>query len=247
MMNKNLSNGVIKSSPKKWSGDEINNLKKLKDSGLHIEEIAKKLNRTKTSVQIKWKRLHKKENAYNKKHRREKYLVNEMFVKEINPSSILDVYAAKSFYKNNSICKNIKVIDNDKDSNFMCDFNLNAIELLHKFRNRKFDLVDLDPYGSAFDCFDYALQIAQKGIVITFGEVGHKRWKRCDFVKDRYNINTIEDFKSDKFSNYIIKRGLIFKKNITTKYVCNFRNILRVYFLINKIEKKRASGIEYFE
>ena len=132
-----------------------------------------------------------------------------------------------------------------KDKKNICDYNLESIDFLHKFRNKKIDLVDLDPYGSCFECFDYALKIAQKGLIITFGEVGHKRWKRSDFVEHRYNIKTINDFSNKKFINYIIERSLIFNKKLTPIFQANFKNILRVYFEI-KIIKKSNSGKKYF-
>ena len=245
-MNKNLINGTIKSIPKKWAKEEVELLLNLKENGCSVSEIANKLDRTETSVNIKFKRVNKKNDNYNDKHRKEKYMMNELFVQEISPSSILDAYAGNSFYKNSVICKGIKVTDNDKDDEKKCDYNLNSIDFLHKLKNKKFDLVDLDPYGSAFECFDYALQISQKGLIITFGEVGHKRWRRSDFIKHRYNIKSLEEFTDNKFIDYIIRRGLIYNKKITVKHIGNFRNILRVYFLVENI-KKSVSGKEYFQ
>lgn len=244
-MNKNIINGTIKSIPKKWDEEEIELMWNLKQKGYSISKIANKLNRTETSVNIKLKRVNKKNDNYNPEHRKEKYAMNKLFIRNISPSSILDVYAGNSFYKNSVFCNEIKVIDNDKDSKYKCDYNLNSIDFLHEFKNKKFDLVDLDPYGSAFECFDYALQIAQKGLIITFGEVGHKRWKRSDFVKHRYDIKSLKEFTDNKFVDYIIKRGLIFNKKITVKHIGNFRNILRVYFLVETITKS-VSGKEYF-
>ena len=146
-MNKNLLNGVIKSIPKKWEEKEIQFLQKLKKDGLTIKEIAKKLNRTETSIAIKNKRINQNNDDYNKTHRKQKYLLNERFIEIIKPETIFDVYAGNSFYKNNINTKNIKVVDNDKNSKNICDYNLDSLDFLHKFRNKKIDLVDLDPYG----------------------------------------------------------------------------------------------------
>ncbi len=245
-MNKNLLNGVIKSIPKKWEEKEIQLLQKLKKDGLTIKEIAKKLNRTETSISIKNKRINQNNDNYNKSHRKQKYLLNERFVEIIKPKTIFDVYAGNSFYKNNIKMQNIKVVDNDKDAKNNCDYNLNSLDFLHKFRNNKIDLVDLDPYGSCFECFDYSLEIAQKGIIITFGESGHKRWKRSDFVKFRYKINSLENFNNKKFVDYVVERALIFNKRLIPIFEANFKNILRVYFEI-KLIKKSISGIEYYK
>tara|TARA_R110001583_G_scaffold101484_2_gene247919 strand:+ start:2976 stop:3716 length:741 start_codon:yes stop_codon:yes gene_type:complete len=245
-MNKNLLNGVIKSIPKKWEEKEIQFLQKLKKDGLTIKEIAKKLNRTETSIAIKNKRINQNNDDYNKTHRKQKYLLNERFIEIIKPETIFDVYAGNSFYKNNINTKNIKVVDNDKNSKNICDYNLDSLDFLHKFRNKKIDLVDLDPYGSCFECFDYSLQIAQKGIIITFGEVGHKRWKRSDFVKFRYKINSLKNFNNKKFVDYVVERALIFNKILIPIFEANFKNLLRVYFEI-KLIKKSVSGKEYYK
>ena len=245
-MNKNLLNGVIKSIPKKWEEKEIQFLQKLKKDGLTIKEIAKKLNRTETSISIKNKRINQNNDDYNKTHRKQKYLLNERFIEIIKPETIFDVYAGNSFYKNNINTKNIKVVDNDKNSKNICDYNLDSLDFLHKFRNKKIDLVDLDPYGSCFECFDYSLQIAQKGIIITFGEVGHKRWKRSDFVKFRYKINSLKNFNNKKFVDYVVERALIFNKILIPIFEANFKNLLRVYFEI-KLIKKSVSGKEYYK
>tara|TARA_X000001382_G_scaffold30833_1_gene19793 strand:- start:155 stop:889 length:735 start_codon:yes stop_codon:yes gene_type:complete len=243
-MNKNLINGTIKTVPKKWSKSEIELLNEYKNKNYSFENISEKLNRSKTSVSIKYKRLNKNNNLYNKKHKKEKYLINEMFIKKIKPKSILDVYAGESFYKNNVTTKNLYVVDNDIKGN--CDYNLKSVDFLHKLKLKKFDLVDLDPFGSAFECFDYALQIAQKGLIITFGEYGHLRWNRIDFVEHRYNIKNKTDFIPDSFIKYVEKRGLIFNKKLNVEFIGNFKNIIRVYFSINNILKTK-SGKKYFK
>ena len=57
------------------------------------------------------------------------------------------------------------------------------------WHNYRFDLIDIDPFGSAYDCFDLSIKIAEKGLIITYGEMGHIRWKRLDYVNRIYNIN----------------------------------------------------------
>ena len=63
----------------------------------------------------------------------------------------------------------------------------------------KFDLIDLDPFGSAYDCFDLAIKMAKKGLCITLGELGHKRWKRLDFVSSHYGIDNIDNLTLSNF------------------------------------------------
>ena len=239
-MNKNLLNGVIKSIPRKWTNSNIKELLDLKKNKT-IKEISKIINRTETSINIKLKRLKLKNDTYNEKHREDKYNTNKLFLDFIKPNSILDVYAGNSYYKKNT---NIKVVDNDIKGK-ETDYKLDALEFLILNKNKKFDLVDLDPFGSAFNCFDLALTIAQKGLIITFGEYGHKRWKRKDFVQYRYNINNLDEFNADKFNKYIIERARIYNKELNVFITKDYKNILRTYFIINKT-KKTKSGKKYF-
>ena len=97
-----------------------------------------------------------------------------------------------------------------------------------------------------FECFDYSLQIAQKGIIITFGEVGHKRWKRSDFVKFRYKINSLKNFNNKKFVDYVVERALIFNKILIPIFEANFKNLLRVYFEI-KLDFAIANALQPFK
>jgi len=71
----------------------------------------------------------------------------------------LDVYAADCYYKKFNINK---YITNDKDIKRDTDYHMDAFGFISKFYNNKFDIVDLDPFGSAFDCFDLSIKIAQK-------------------------------------------------------------------------------------
>jgi len=239
-MNKNLLNGVIKSVPRKWTDENIKELLFLKKNK-SIKDISKIINRTETSISIKLKRLKLSNDTYNEKHRQDKYCCNRMFLAEINPKNILDVYAGNSYYKKTT---DIKVIDNDIKGT-QTDFSLDAFDFLFKFKNMKFDLVDVDPFGSAFNCFDLAIQIAQKGLIITFGEYGHKRWRRSDYVKHRYNINNLQEFKTDKFNDYVIKRAKMFNKKLSVYITKDYGNIMRTYFKI-EIIKKSVSGKEYY-
>ena len=39
----------------------------------------------------------------------------------------------------------------------------------------QYDLIDIDPFGSVYDCLELAIKMAKKGIIVTYGEYGHKR------------------------------------------------------------------------
>jgi tRNA G26 N,N-dimethylase Trm1 len=242
-INKHYQNGVIKSIPKKWSDEEILKLLELKKQGKSFDYISNLLNRTSYSCNRKYYKLMKKLDTYNDKHRDLKYKYNKEFLKKINPSTILDVFSGGiSWYKKNT---NVDVIDNDLKVDG-ADFKLDAIDFLHKYRKHKFDIVDLDPFGSAFDCFDFALNIAEKGLIITFGEIVGRRFNRQDYVEHRYNINYIDEFNTNKLSQYIEKRGLIFRKKLTPIIIAEMTNISRVYYKIEHFNYGN-SGCKYFK
>lgn len=241
-MNKHLLNGVIKSQPKSWCKEEISKMLELKKQGITFDIMSKILDRTAESCRAKFYKLQKKLNTYNKKHKDLKYYYNKQFLEKLNANTLLDAYSGGvSWWKQNS---QLLVIDNDIKING-ADYKLDAFDFLYQHRKKKIDIVDLDPFGSAYDCFDFALQIAEKGIIITFGEIVGKRFNRQDFVKHRYEINYIEDFTTDKLCEYVIKRGLIYRKILIPIIKAEMTNISRVYFKIEHFDYGN-SGCKFF-
>lgn len=225
--------GYTKSEPRTWTDEEIDWVRSLSSKGYSAKEIAESVGRTSTSVSIKLKRLGKKNNTYNKKHVDEKYAINNEFLEELKPSDVLDVFCGqKNFYKN------YDGISNDIDTNIDCEYHMDAIKLCCKLyaAGEKFDLVDLDPFGSAYDCFDLAIKMAKKGLVITLGELGHKRWKRLDYVSRYYDINSIEEFTIENLIAHIQKIGLRNKKQLTVFKYKEWQNIGRVWFKIEPVK-----------
>lgn len=230
-----------KSIPKKWDAEDIKQLLELKSQGLSNKEIAEKMDRTEVSIQIKLKRLSKKQNTYNKEHIEEKYSLNSAFCEEINPKTILDLYCGeKSFYRS----AGYNALTNDINKDLEADYHEDAFRLICKlyYEKKKFDLVDLDPYGSAFDSFDIAIKMANKALIITLGELGHKRWKRLDYVSSHYDINSLEDFTIEKMIAHIQKIGLRNKKKLVIWQYREWRNIGRVYFIIEPIKITQQWG-----
>lgn len=223
--------GYTNTTPRKWTEKEIIWLQDLLKKGYSIKDVAISLGRTETSVSIKVKRINKKENQYNIEHIDEKYQLNKMFLDFIQPKTILDLYCGV-----NSFYKDYDVLTNDIDKSINADFHDDAFKLLCKlyYENRKFDLIDLDPFGSAYDCFDLAIKMAKKGIVITLGELGHKRWKRLDFVKTHYNIQDFKDFTIENLIQHIQNIGRKNKKILQVWKFKEWKNIGRVYFVIKE-------------
>ena len=206
----------MKTTPRKWTTNELIVLDFLMKKGLNNTVIKTCLDRSIESINSKVRRRKKLKDTYNVSHRDEKYMYNEKFINYLKPNSVLDVYAGKySFYKDHNINT---VVSNDEKLDFNTDFHMKSHKLVEKLylRGDKYDLVDLDPFGSAYDCFEYALKMAKKGVIITLGELGHKRFKRIDFVNKKYGIDNYTDFNTNKLVECIIKYAKSFDINLST-------------------------------
>lgn len=227
--------GFVKTQPREWTKSEIELAQKLKAEGKSTKQIAEILDRSEVSVSIKMKRLSKLADRYNSKHREMKYQANKAFFDSIQPQSVLDVFAGNSYWLN----LQSKTLTNDKSDEFQTDFHMDALKLLAKLyaENAKFDLVDLDPFGSAYECFDLAVKMARKGVVVSFGEIGHKRWKRFDYVAPRYGINDLQNDWVAAFISEFQRIASLNKKIAHPVIVLEYDNFCRVYFELelNKI------------
>lgn len=223
--------GGNKSPHREWTDKEIEWFKKMLNDGYSRSEIALSMGRTEVSVGLKQKRLGKKNGNYNIHHIDEKYEINKNFIDEIKPKSLLDLYAGESFYKG---CNIKRIVTNDINKSLDTDYHRDAFKLICELysKNKKFDMIDLDPFGSAYDCFDIAIKMARTGLVITLGELGHKRWKRFDFVRPHYGISNIEDFTIDNLISQIQRIGLCNKKELIVWEKREWPNIGRVWFKI---------------
>lgn len=226
--------GYTKTAPREWTSLEIAWVKSLLNEGFTTKEIAESIERSQVSTSIKIKRLGKKDKTYNDEHISDKYQTNIDFINFLTPRKCIDVYAGeKSFYA--GYCK---VISNDKNEAFKTDYNMDALKFLCQMyvNGEKADLIDLDPFGSAYDCFDLAIKMAQKGLVITLGELGHKRWRRLDYVSRYYGIHSFEDFTIDRLIEHIQEIGRRNKKELIVFAKKEWRNIGRVWFLIEPLK-----------
>lgn len=228
--------GLTKFQPRKWTEKEIEWVNMLKEKGFNTKQIAECIDRDVSQVSIKIKRISKNDGVtYNDKHRDDKYYTNELFLIDIRPITVLDLFSGyPSFYDG----KVNELYTNDENEKLNTYYSEKAQKLVHKlyYENKKFDLIDLDPFGSAYDCFDLAIKMAKKGLIITLGELGHKRFKILDFVRRYYGIETLEDFTTDNLVKHIIKIGERNKKTLIPIYVKDWRNIARVYFKIEQLK-----------
>lgn len=225
----------VKTIPRRWTKEEENWCLELEKQGFTHQEIAESVGREHTSVSIKMKRLKKKDGRYNAPHIKEKYKTNDEFIEYLKPNTILDVFCGVNQVYNG---KASVVVTNDLDKKINAEYNLDALKLLclMYYEDEKFDFVDLDPYGSASECFDLAIKIATKGLAITLGEIGHKRFKRLDYVKRHYDIHNLEDFTTDNLIEYIQKQALKNKKQLNVWKKCEWNGISRVWFTVDTIK-----------
>lgn len=227
--------GFTKTTPREWTEPEIQWMLQKKAEGQSVDALAEALDRSSVSVQIKLKRLSKSHDKYNDKNRDSKYQANAEFLTLINPKTVLDVFAGNSWWAQNARV----TVTNDKDEKFETDYSLDALDMLCKMRldGRRFDIVDLDPYGSAYECFDLALKIAKRGIIVSFGEWGHKRWKRFDYVKPRYGITELDDFgEGELFIQELQRVAACNKKHAEPVIVLQYSNFVRVYFELTEVK-----------
>lgn len=221
--------GYTKTAPRQWTESEINYVVNEKKNGSSVDDIAKELGRSKVSVAIKLKRLGKSNGSYNSDHIEEKYKTNKMFCNDIGAKTVLDVYCGTgTWYRNNGY----DAVTNDINESITADYHMDALKLCCKMYEdgKKFDIVDLDPFGSAYDSFDLAIKMARKGVVITFGELGHKRWKRLDFVRRYYGIKSLEDFTLDNLVKEVQEIGARNKCTLTPVFQREWSRIGRVWF-----------------
>lgn len=218
-------------TPREWTDNEVDWVLRLSKEGFTARQIAHSTRRSVVSVATKLKRLKKFANTYNQTHLVEKYKINREFLDCVKPSSVLDLYCGRrDFYSA------YPRVTNDIDKSIPADHHDDALRLLCKLYcdNRRFDLIDLDPFGSAYDCFDLALKMVNTGLAITFGEMGHQRWRRFDFVKDRYGIHSMDEFTVDKMIAEVLRIASTNKKSLEIFRVANWRNISRVWFIVGR-------------
>ena len=227
--------GYTLSKPREWTDDEIAWIQQMKADGYTNEEIGKSTGRTAVSIQIKLKRLGKRQDTYNEHHLRDKYQCNVEFYEQQKPQTILDLYCGvKSYWRNNTTAN---VTTNDQDADITADYHERAEMLIHKlyYEGNRYDMIDLDPYGSAYECFDLAVKMAQHGLIITYGELGHKRWKRLDFVRRYYGITSMEEFTLKTLVDHCQMIAERNKKHLTPIISRTWDRIGRVWFRVDPI------------
>lgn len=228
-------NQIIKTTPQKWTVEEEEQLYKEYNQGKTIKDLQKIHNRSYASINAKLKRIKQKKGTYNQPHADEKNLINKQFIQEIQPRTILDLYSNRGTLAYNGL----DVYRNDINKEFNLESNRDALVCLCDLysQKRQFDLIDLDPYGGGYDCFDLAIKMAKKGLCITFGELGAKRWGRLDYVQYRYGFNSLNDFTLENMVTHVQHIGLRNKKKLEIFSIKEWNSIGRVWFIVKPFKE----------
>ena len=228
---------------RKWTEKEEEWAWELHQQGYTYKQIAYSLGRENSnSVPIKMKRLKKKNYIYNEKHIEKKYKSNNEFLNYMGNriQTVLDCFCGENRYYTN---RGYNSKDNDINKNIQDIMHLDINELLDKeiLENNKYDLVDLDAFGATIIYLEKALKLADKGLIMTLGELGHKRWKRLDFISKHYPIYNVEDITIHNMINHIIDIAKNQKIELIPVIVNDYGNIGRVWFEIAKKRIKEAN------
>lgn len=181
---------------------------------------------------------YKKEiNLYNEDHIKEKYKINSEFYFYIKPKTILDLFCGRNRYWSTFFSNFSMVISNDnlEDPYAKPDpgYSFNASDLLEKFRyeNKKFDLIDIDPYGSPSECIDLGIELADKGLIITIGDYKNAlRYpnKFKNYFSKTYGINKpIGQINIDSFIDLIETKS---SGKFEVFDICSWKTCDRIYF-----------------
>jgi len=228
--------------------------------GVPIIDIAKYLGIAYFKVKWIWRTIKMEMRGedyslYAMSEHQEKYAANAQFFDLLKPESILDVYAGRSFWRqhveeNGYDCE---VVTNDINPEMEADYQLDSLEFLCLMYPRKFDIVDLDPFGSAAKCVELAVQMARKGFIQSYGEMEYRRWREMNLVSRWYGIREWEDWTLDNLgegTKRIAGRNLI---DLEIVFIRHHKHMGRIWYTVGdiKIDRKRipahTEGLPLFE
>jgi len=222
-----------------------------------VSKYLKKYNVGDSTIRHMVTELMKSTYSYNLKHVDSKYSDNDEFVEFINPKSILDLFAGTCYYekyKKNGIevvQNDINGKDNDMLKSYNFDYTIDADKLLGKFiyENKKFDIVDIDPFSSPIIYVQNAIKIAKKGIIVTFGDFSMLKLPKMNklslkmYINRVYGVRSITDLSIEKAIRLVQQIGGICKKRLEVFKISKNSNHYRVYFKISNLQGMTSTFI----
>ncbi len=176
--------GIQKRVSKKWTEVDENLLLDLREQGKTYPEISKIMNRTTSSLKHKYVRLNQSANDDKHHHPKEKTQQVESLLNG-DSLKILETNAGKGnltqVYKRYG---SVLAQDISRESvEYLKSLELDNVEIkqvdsfrkIHKYiyEGRKFDVIDLDPYGLPSRYFPHVFDLIDDGILfVTFPKVG---------------------------------------------------------------------------
>ena len=226
----------------KFSDYEISLIEDMKQRGFSLKMISLLVDRSETSIT----RILTKDNKENYKFGNEKtnklkYSTNERFLSSLEDiHTVLDAFCGKtSWWKTNN--PDLQVTTNDLNEKVEADYHQPARYLLNKFveTGQRFDIIDLDTFNNALEEFIEAIMIAEKGIIITFGDrrayKNHRARKKGiknleNKIKNKFLLDEYdEDLIISRLQNIAWK---LTDKKIVVQEKYSTSGIWRVYFKI---------------
>lgn len=215
-----------------------NELILLFNQGFTYEKIAEHFGTTRAYIENQFREIRKLENTYNLEHLEDKYRTNKLFKREIKPRTILDPFCGtKKFWE--TTYWGLTVISGDSGRHAKPDIKCSAQDLLTVFYklNKKFDLIDIDPYGSPSEYLEKAIYLAKKGLIVTFGDTPNSmhRWgsRNDNHFKDLYGIDKKPiDVTGQDLADAVIRMAEKQWKCLEVSYLKVWNNCIRIYFKV---------------
>ena len=217
----------------------IKEIIELKEEGFSYKHLSRKYDYSEELIKSWVSKQRKQTNTYNSDHLEEKYQINSEFFNVINPKSILDLYCGRNRFWASNYGTKCKVISNDtlvdKDARPDYKMNIKADQLLQAYLmvDKHFDLIDIDPYGSPRECIEAGIKLADKGLIITFGDFKNccKRFstEEKNLFYEYYGIDLPKKkITIDHMAEYVIKLS-----NYKFKVwdISSWRYCDRIYFI----------------
>ena len=217
----------------------IKEIIELKEEGFSYKHLSKKYGYSEDLIKSWVTKQKKQTNTYNEDHIDEKYYINSEFFNAVNPESILDLYCGRNRFWATNYGSECKVISNDalEDKEAKPDYKMNikADQLLQAYLmvDKHFDLIDIDPYGSPKECIEAGIKLADKGLIITFGDFKNycKRFStdKKNLFKELYGINlSKKEVTIEHVAEYVIKLS---DNKLKVWDIVSWRYCDRIYFI----------------
>ena len=225
-----------------WTKEEDRLMLQMYEEKFTPFAIAERLGRSESAIKTRIVKVGQKNNTYNIDHIQEKYEINNDFFEEILPKTILDPFSGfnRYWYSNFSDRADL-IIDNDIDKKIESMLHTTALEVLKLMEslNKKFDLVDIDPYGSPSLYIDLGIKLSKKGLILTFGDLKKMRnypIQNKDYIRNNYGLDLdISKTTLKDLVNHIIDLAdKKYSKQLKVYAICNWKTCDRVYFKVGK-------------